>query len=94
MENQLKKIINIDMEIKVIKLCKSYQSYDAQQSRLTFDKQGHFIRNGYLITMIDMAREKDRYEMSNQKLYIEATFKSISDINYEVWLLRTFVLEA
>lgn len=34
-----------------------------------------------------------RKEVTNCKLYIEATFNSISDINYEIWLLRTYVPE-
>jgi hypothetical protein len=31
--------------------------------------------------------------MTNNKLYIEATFNSIADTNYEVWVLRTYMKE-
>jgi hypothetical protein len=31
--------------------------------------------------------------MTNHKLYIEASFNSIPDTNYEVWVLRTFMQE-
>jgi len=37
--------------------------------------------------------DKERIGLTNNKLYIEATLNSISDNNYEIWLLRTFLVE-
>jgi hypothetical protein len=35
----------------------------------------------------------DTIKLTNRKLYIEATFNSLSDVNYELWILRTYVDE-
>lgn len=103
LENQLRKIICSDMEIKVIKLSReSVTSYDEQkpfreqagkefQNPAGFNKDGEFVRNAYLIYHLQYMRDQDRIAITNKKLYIEATFNSITDTSYEVWLLRTFM---
>lgn len=58
------------MEIKVIKICKDEETAkdiddlmkaDMTKSiRRTYNRNGYFIRNAYLIYMIDMTKEKDR----------------------------------
>ena len=103
LENQLRKIVSSEMEIKVIKLRRDTNTpYDEMQpyrfhagkgyqEPAGFDKEGEFIRNAYLITHMQYTRDKERVAMTNHKLYIEATFNSIPDTNYEVWVLRTFM---
>ncbi|CDW79922.1 UNKNOWN [Stylonychia lemnae] len=116
LENQLRKIITNDMEIKVIKICKEEAVADSidelinRQKRnkaeinnlkqeeppkkTSFNRDGNFIRNAYLIYLHQMLKDDDRIKITNLKLYIEGTFNSMSEINYEVFILRTFIAEA
>ena len=34
--------------------------------------------------------KEDLIRVTNRKLYIEASFNTLPDINYELWLLRTY----
>ena len=58
-----------------------------------FDRNGEFIRNAYIIYEHPIIRDMERQESTNYKLYIEGSLNSINDINYEVWLLRTYFHE-
>eukprot|EP00347_Sterkiella_histriomuscorum_P001409 403372145 len=121
LENQLRKIITNEMEIKVIKICREEMVADdidellknsrrknpvnpeeskdknssSKSNRKTgFNKEGNFIRNAYLIYLHQMLKDKERIDITNLKLYIEGTFNSMSEISYEVFLLRSFIPEA
>ncbi len=58
------------MEIKVIKICKDEETAKDiddlmktninKSTRRTYNRNGYFIRNAYLIYMMDMTKEKDR----------------------------------
>jgi hypothetical protein len=47
------------------------------------------------VNLLEMIRMKDKVFLdgSNKKIYIEASFRSVPDINYEIWLLRTYFSE-
>lgn len=72
---------------------KSRGSFDYEKRKTGYGKSGEFIRNAYLVYMHAYLKDNFRLSLTNKKLYIEATFNSINDINYEVWLLRTFMGE-
>lgn len=105
LENQLRKTITSDMEMKVIKLSRDF-TYDKpvypkslneipkpNRDPVAFNEKGDYVRNAYLIYQHQYIYDKPRIDMTNRKLYIEATFNSISDVTYEVWLLRTYIGE-
>jgi hypothetical protein len=104
LENQLRKIITNDMEIKVIKINKDY-TYDKavypqtlnrppklSRDPTAYNDSGEYVRNAYLVYIHQYIYDKERIDMTNRKLYIEATFNSVCDVSYEIWLLRTYIL--
>lgn len=88
LENQLRKVISNDMEIKVIKLSKveaaNYEKVQETHRHPTYNSmptgyndKGDFVRNAYLVYLHQYTNDIARINLTNRKLYIEATFNSI-----------------
>ena len=71
----------------------SCPSAGSPQEPAGFNKSGEFVRNAYVIYLLNYMHAPDTIKLTNRKLYIEATFNSLSDVNYELWILRTYVDE-
>ena len=109
LENQLKKVISNEMDMRVIKLNREestkyeemrnfYKNKQKTRDKVPiyrdpsgFNQSGEFVRNAYIVFMHQYMYDKERIKLTNRKLYVEATFNSITDTSYELWVLRTFM---